>query len=525
MEPLIFRKVVQTTDRKYPVVNGNLAMFTDTTGIRIHDSEIPSVDVLSIIENKDGILSHINNKIIHITEEERKMWTDYYVELTKHTANSAIHVTETEKAKWNNKETTEGSQTKANIVQSNLNAHINDASVHCTEVDRLTWFDKYTKAEIDNKFAMIEFNNDWKEAVQTYDDLAITYPDPYAGWTVNVLDSGITYRFDGEEWVGISANAIPLATHELDGLMSKEDKAKLDTVEENANFYEHPTDDGNIHVWNAWIEYWNDKADKVNATYNSNGLMSKEDKYKLDGIEEGATNYVEPEQFDPSKIAQNENNRFVTDAEKDYWSKKANNNLASENLDGLLSKSDKHKLNSVEFNANYYVHPTFHDATIITRDAEHRFVTDAQIIDWNSKAGVSEVTTTASGLMTKEDKAKLDTIEENANNYIHPEHHAPSIIAQDANNRFVTDYDIKNWNGKKDQDEIICGSGILNSTEGAVILHTMGGTNYAVNITFTTRPEDVGMLWVEKYNDSCVVKCTGTTRTVEFDYTLIKYYK
>ena len=29
----------------------------------------------------------------------------------------------------------------------------------------------------------------------------------------------------------------------------------------------------------------------------------------------------------------------------------------------------------------------------------------------------------------------------------------------------------------------------------------------------------------EKYNDSCVVKCTGTTRTVEFDYTLIKYYK
>ena len=111
MEPLIFRKVVQTTDRKYPVVNGNLAMFTDTTGIRIHDSEIPSVDVLSIIENKDDILSHINNKIIHITAEERKMWTDYYVELTKHTANSAIHVTETEKAKWNNKETTEGSQT------------------------------------------------------------------------------------------------------------------------------------------------------------------------------------------------------------------------------------------------------------------------------------------------------------------------------------------------------------------------------------------------------------------------------
>ena len=144
---------------------------------------------------------------------------------------------------------------------------------------------------------------------------------------------------------------------------------------------------------------------------------------------------------------------------------------------------------------------------------------------WDSAADMPTATGSNDGLFSKEDKAKLDAIEENANNYIHPEHHAPSIIAQDANNRFVTDYDIKNWNGKKDQDEIICGSGILNSTEGAVILHTMGGTNYAANITFTTRPEDVGMLWVEKYNDSCVVKCTGTTRTVEFDYTLIKYYK
>ena len=36
----------------------------------------------------------------------------------------------------------------------------------------------------------------------------------------------------------------------------------------------------------------------------------------------------------------------------------------------------------------------------------------------------------------------------NQNTYVHPVTHPPSIIAQDANNRFVKDTDITNWNGK-----------------------------------------------------------------------------
>jgi len=37
------------------------------------------------------------------------------------------------------------------------------------------------------------------------------------------------------------------------------------------------------------------------------------------------------------------------------------------------------------------------------------------------------------------EKDKLSTISPNANNYIHPVSHIPSIIVQDINNRFVTD--------------------------------------------------------------------------------------
>lgn len=57
----------------------------------------------------------------------------------------------------------------------------------------------------------------WKAAVETYDLIVTTYTSPEIGWTVNVLDTGKTYRWDGESWVfvfntenGASGNSIPL---------------------------------------------------------------------------------------------------------------------------------------------------------------------------------------------------------------------------------------------------------------------------------------------------------------------------
>lgn len=53
------------------------------------------------------------------------------------------------------------------------------------------------------------------------------------------------------------------------------------------------------------------------------------------------------------------------------------------------------------------------------------------------------------GLMSSTDKSKLDGVEDRANNYIHPANHTPAIIAQDANNRFVTDNEKATWNSKQ----------------------------------------------------------------------------
>ena len=525
MEPLIFKKMVQHNDFGIPVEYQHIPMYADSTGTRLTDSDIDAIAVSNLADRHTDILNHVDNTDIHVTTEDKSKWNSTDSALKSHIDNVEIHITAEDRINWNNKETEEGAQVKANIVQTNLNAHINNLDVHVTAADKHKWSNTYTKEEIDNKFSMVEFNNDWKEAVQSYDDLFTTYPDPYEGWTVNVLENDITYRFDGEEWVAISANSIPLATPEVSGLMSKEDKAKLDGIEENANNYIHPDNPNIRHVTDEEKAYWNAKASTDTANYNADGLMSKEDKYKLDGIEEGATNYVEPDQFDASKIKEDELHRFVTDEEKTYWSNKANSNLASANLDGLMSIADKKKLDSLEFNSNYYVHPATHPATMIVQDETHRFVTDEQIAEWDSKAISTDATQQASGLMSAADKAKLDSIEAGANNYKHPDTHPATIIEQDATHRFVAEADIVNWNNKKDSADIISGDGIFNSTDGTIITHKMGGTNYAVAITVLDDPTNVGDVYVTQDNYSCTVYCTGTTRTTKFTYTLTKYYR
>ncbi|WP_088005594.1 pyocin knob domain-containing protein [Indiicoccus explosivorum] len=50
---------------------------------------------------------------------------------------------------------------------------------------------------------------------------------------------------------------------------------------------------------------------------------------------------------------------------------------------------------------------------------------------------------------TSAEKTKLGGIESGANKYVHPATHAPSIIAQDVNNRFVSDTEKNNWNAKE----------------------------------------------------------------------------
>lgn len=144
-----------------------------------------------------------------------------------------------------------------------------------------------------------------------------------------------------------------------------------------------------------------------------------------------------------------DNTRHITAVERASWNAKASTAVATKVVDGLLSSADKAKLDGVEVGANNYVHPASHSPQIIAQDANNRFVSDAEKANWNAKASANIATTAASGLMSAADKSKLDGVAANANNYVHPSTHPPSIIAQDTNNRFVTDAEKSTWGAKQ----------------------------------------------------------------------------
>lgn len=174
-----------------------------------------------------------------------------------------------------------------NRIDNNLNAEIDRAisaeqNIHeIISSNKPIWDDKYTKNEIDNKFSTLETNIDWKESVESFDDIALTYPDPDDGWTVNVNDTDITYRFNGKEWISISANAIPKVTNDADGLLSKEDYVKYEDANSKKHIHENKSIlDGITHVmitaWDNAVNHISDTIKHITSDERDNWNIAKE---------------------------------------------------------------------------------------------------------------------------------------------------------------------------------------------------------------------------------------------------------
>lgn len=193
-----------------------------------------------------------------------------------------------------------------------------------------------------------------------------------------------------------------------------------------------------------------------NATIEKDGLMSKEDKVKLDGVAPKANNYIHPEKHPAGIITQDANNRFCTDAEKGIWNGKSDfsgsyNDLTEKpviptkvsqltNDSKYLTSVPAEYITETELNAKGYV------------NAEHTHTQYVEKVE--GKVLSTNDYTTA-------EKQKLNGL----NNYTHPTNHPASVITQDANNRFCTDAEKTKWNGK--QDEIVAQNAIADLASGA----------------------------------------------------------
>lgn len=289
---------------------------------RVNTQLLPEVDKSVNILLQDTY-SHIKNNDIHVDDNLRENISFIRKDVDSHINNDDIHVTLKEKDTWNAKETTQGAQSKANKVMASLKAHTSDSTVHLTKSEKDSFKDKYTKAETRNLLKHALTGLEFLESVSTVTDLHTKYPKPEINSCCYVRSAKTTFVYNGTKWVDFNGLFTPEVTNEFDGLMSKDDKIKLDEIEVGANNYIHPDNVDVRHVSDAQIDYWTKKADNTLASYVGDGLMSMEDKIKLDEIDSNANNYIHPEKHDPSIIEQDENNRFVTDLEKQFWNDKA----------------------------------------------------------------------------------------------------------------------------------------------------------------------------------------------------------
>lgn len=182
------------------------------------------------------------------------------------------------------------------------------------------------------------------------------------------------------------------------------------------------------------------------ATTSKDGLMSAADKTKLDGIAAGANKYVHPSHTAKAaglyKVAV-DNEGHVSEATAvakgditalGIPAQDTTYGAASASNDGLMSSEDKAKLDGIAAGANKYTHPGYTQRSAgfykVTVDATGHVSNVAAVAKGDITAlGIpaqdttySPATGSANGLMSAADKKKLDGIAEGANKYTHPAH-------------------------------------------------------------------------------------------------------
>ena len=220
-------------------------------------------------------------------------------------------------------------------------------------------------------------------------------------------------RGDGT-WATPTNTTYGNATTSAAGLMSSSDKSKLDGIAAGANNYVHPTSAGNKHVpaggasgqilgWSAdGTAKWVNERDTTYSAFK--GATSSA---------AGSAGLV------PAPGTANAGQYLKGDG---TWGTPTNTtyNDATQSAHGLMTAADKTKLDGIATGANKYVHPAYtaKDAGLykVTVDATGHVSAATAVVKADITAlGIpatnttySKATTSADGLMSSTDKAKLD---------------------------------------------------------------------------------------------------------------------
>ena len=270
---------------------------------------------------------------------------------------------------------------------------------------------------------------DARDVVDTITDRdeLVTINAAYEGILVYVKQDKTTYRYNGTSWETVTFGTgytHPEYTPHESGFY------KI-TVDSNGHVSEVvPVEKGDITKLGIPAQ----DTTYEDATQSQSGLMSSEDKTKLDGIEEGANNYQHPTHtsFESGiyKITVDEQGHITAAqlvSKQDIVSlgipaQDTTYQEATTSEAGLMSSTDKAKLDGIQNGANNYEHPSYPQKEsglykVTVDNTGHVSATDSVTKDDITKLGIPAQDTTytpatqsQNGLMASSDKTKLDNI-------------------------------------------------------------------------------------------------------------------
>ena len=208
-------------------------------------------------------------------------------------------------------------------------------------------------------------------------------------------------------WGTVESATYGEATQDQSGLMSANDKKKLDNIEANANNYTLPvattTRLGGVKAGN-------------NITISEDGTISATDTNTTYEVMEGATSEANGQSGLVPAPTQGQQTRFLRG--DGTWQVPTNTTYtnATQSKDGLMSSEDKTKLDGIAKNANNYVHPTTPGNKHIPSGGS-----TGQVLKWSADGTAvwgtdnnttyTNATTSKAGLMSAADKTKLDSLQ------------------------------------------------------------------------------------------------------------------
>lgn len=313
-------------------------------------------------QEEDRLDGRVDTEVRRAEEAEQGLKVDLTAEVTRAKAAEKV-----------NSDAVTAEKSRATAAEDAIRATIN--------TNKPSWDDKYTRNEVDNKFSALETAIDWKEAVDTYADLAAMYPHPDDGWTVNVKDTDYTYRWSGTAWIAISANAIPKATQSVDGLLSKEDKTHYDDAYNKR--HSHSNKSTLDKLTETLLANWSDAYTHISNKSNPHGVTKSQ--VGLGSVPNVATNDQVPTYTQAITLAnltsgeklgaamgkiakaiadfithKADTVQHITATERTNWNDADTKKHAHSNKDVIdkLTQAMLDKLAGIAEGANKYVHPT-----------------------------------------------------------------------------------------------------------------------------------------------------------------------